>query len=332
MKAERRHELQENQLAAWLSGKYVDARPYLTAGVAILAGAALIWVVWNWYSRSTASARDELWNNFYQAASESSANEDTPLREFISEHSKDPVGIAARQRLAFIQMGKGADAQLFSRETSMAAYQEAIDLFDEVRELTDDESLRRFAALQIALCHESRYDLDAAIKEYEAIVTQYKGTAEADRASSRLEDLKNPATKDFYAWHRIVNPAATTPTAPNTVIEPATDLNNLPDSPPADPMPPADPATPANPATTTPAPTTDPVTTDPVTTDPVTTDPATTDPATPANPTPPANPTGEPPAGPPPTESPAPEAPNGENPAGESPAAEPPAGTPPPPG
>jgi tetratricopeptide (TPR) repeat protein len=309
MKAERRHELQENQLAAWLSGKYVDARPYLTAGVAILAGAALIWVVWNWYSRSTASARDELWNNFYQAASESSANEDTPLREFISEHSKDPVGIAARQRLAFIQMGKGADAQLFSRETSMAAYQEAIDLFDEVRELTDDESLRRFAALQIALCHESRYDLDAAIKEYEAIVTQYKGTAEADRASSRLEDLKNPATKDFYAWHRIVNPAATTPTAPNTVIEPATDLNNLPDSPPADPVPPANPAA-TNPATTT--------------------DPANTDPVTPENPTPPANPTDTPSAGEPPAESPAPAAPQGENPAGESPAGENPAADPPP--
>jgi tetratricopeptide (TPR) repeat protein len=309
MKAERRHELQENQLAAWLSGKYVDARPYLTAGVAILAGAALIWVVWNWYSRSTASARDELWNSFYQAASESSANEDTPLREFISEHSKDPVGIAARQRLAFIQMGKGADAQLFSRETSMAAYQEAIDLFDEVRELTDDESLRRFAALQIALCHESRYDLDAAIKEYEAIVTQYKGTAEADRATSRLEDLKNPATKDFYAWHRIVNPAATTPTAPNTVIEPATDLNNLPDSPPADPVPPANPAA-TNPATTT--------------------DPANTDPVTPENPTPPANPTDTPSAGEPPAESPAPAAPQGENPAGESPAGENPAADPPP--
>jgi tetratricopeptide (TPR) repeat protein len=319
MKAERRHELQENQLAAWLSGKYVDARPYLTAAVAIVAGVALIWFVWSWYSRSTTSAQNEVWNSYYQAANESNTGDDSPLREFISEHSNEPVGIAARERLAIMQMGKGADAQLYSRDASMAAYQEAIELFDEVHELTEDESLKRFASFQIALCHESRYDLDAAIKSYEEIVERYAGTASADRAIQRLEDLKNPATKDFYAWHRVVNPAATTPAAPSVPIEPATNLDDLPDAPPADPMPPADPLA-------TDAPVTDPA--------------APKDPATPENPMPPTNPPeSTPPATTPPATDPIPPAdapaegePKVENPGGDQPAADADGNESPPPG
>ncbi|RIK77634.1 MAG: hypothetical protein DCC68_16885 [Planctomycetota bacterium] len=251
MKAERRHELQENQLAAWLAEKYVDVRPYLTAAIVGVAALALAWAGWSWYSKSTATAQAETWNRFYKAVSDSSASDDTPLRDFIRDFPTDPAGIAARQRLAILLMSKGANGQLVSRDASRAAYQEAIENFAQVRRATDDESLKRFATLQIAIAHESRYDLDKALEEYQSVVKQWPGSAEAERAAVRIDELNNQATKDFYEWHRIANPAATTPTAPKVPIEPAKDLDKLPDAPPAEPMPPAD-ATPP-PATTPPA-------------------------------------------------------------------------------
>lgn len=253
MKAERRHELQENQLAAWLAHKYVDVRPYVTTVVVALIALTLAWFAWSWYSSTTASAQAETWNRYYKALGETSASNDTPLREFIRDFPDDPAGIAARERLAIILMGKGANSQLTSRDASRAAYEEAIENFNVVRRETDDESLRRFASLHIALAHESRYDLEKALEEYEAVAKTWPGSAEADRAARRIEDLKNPATKELYDWHRTVNPLATAPLVPQVPIEPAADLGTLPDAPPADPMPPADavPATPA-PADSTP--------------------------------------------------------------------------------
>lgn len=254
MKAERRHELQENQLASWLAEKYVDVRPYLTAAVAGVAVLALAWAGWSWYSKSAATAQAETWNRFYKAVSESSANDDTPLRDFIRDFPKDPAGLAAQQRLAIILMSKGANSQLVGRDASRAAYQEAIENFAQVRTATDDVSLKRFATLQIAIAHESRYDLDKALEEYRSIVKQWPNSAEAERAAVRIEELSNQATKDFYEWHRIANPAVTTPTPPKAPIEPAKDLDKLPDAPPAEPAPPADATTPpsAAPSTTTP--------------------------------------------------------------------------------
>lgn len=248
MKAERRHELQQNELADWLAQKFVAVRPYVMTIVASLVGVAVLWVGWSWYSRSTATAKTEVWNQYYKALEAAGRREQQPLLDFVKAHPDEPVGIAARQRLALIQMENAANLQLTNRAASLTAYQEAIDNFKQVRAATDDETLKRFASYQIALALESRYELDEAVAEYREIREKWPGSMEAEQADLRIKDLSNPATRAFYEWHRTVDPLATTPAAPSVPVEPSEDLSTLPDEPPSETTtPPAEESTPEEP-------------------------------------------------------------------------------------
>ncbi|MEX2187304.1 MAG: hypothetical protein WD875_10935 [Pirellulales bacterium] len=254
MKAERRHELQHNQLAEWLARKTVAVRPYITTIFVSMLAVVAVWVAYSWYSSSTAAAKSETWNRYYTALDAFAAGDDAPLRDFVSNHVGEPAGLVARQRLAMFQMSSAAARQLSSRDASRLAYQEAIDNFIEVRAATNVETLKRYASYQIAQARESRYDLDEAIKDYEAIVEKWPESMEAEQAKLRLADLKNPETKKGYEWHRTVNPTVTPPTAPTTPVAPATNLDDLPDAPPADAAatPAADGSKPAAPKATVP--------------------------------------------------------------------------------
>lgn len=233
MKAERRHELQQNELADWLAAKYVGVRPYVTTIVAVIVAVAAVWIAYSWYRSSVDSAKMETWNQFYKAVESSTTNDDTPLRDFVRDYQDSPAGVIAQQRLAMLQMSIAANRQLSNRSGSLAAYQEAIDNFSEVIAKTDNEALKRFASFQIALARESRYELDAAIKAYEEIIEKWPGSMEAQEAALRVADLKNPATVAWYDWHRTVNPAAPPP-VPTPPVEPSSDLDTLPDAPPTD--------------------------------------------------------------------------------------------------
>lgn len=235
MKVEHRHDTQQNQLANWMADKYVDVKPYITTILAGAVAVVAIWVAYSWYNRSAETAAADTWNTFYKNIS---AGDDDLIRSFIREHSGEPVATVARQRLALRLMTKAAASQLTNRDQSRAMYQEAFDLFSQVRDETDDVSLQRFASYQAALARESRYDLDEAIAAYTKIVEQWPDSMEGQRAKLRLEDLRRPATKEFYEWHKTATPATTPPpTAPAVSVEPSTDLDKLP---PADPMPPAE--------------------------------------------------------------------------------------------
>lgn len=241
MKVEHRHDMHQNQLADWMADKYVDVKPYLTTILAGAVAVAAIWVAYSWYTRSAETAAADTWNTFYKNVT---TGDDDLIRSFIREHSGEPVATVARQRLGLRLMTKAAASQLTNREQSRAMYQEAIDLFSQVRDETDDVSLQRFASYQVAVARESRYDLDEAIAAYTKIVEQWPDSMEGQRAKLRLEDLKRPATKEFYEWHKTATPATTPPpTAPVAPVEPSTDLDKLP---PTDPMPPAEPMPPAD--------------------------------------------------------------------------------------
>lgn len=234
MKAERRHELQHNDLAAWLAKKFIAVRPYVITVVAAIVAVVVVWMGYSWYAQGSAAAKAETWNQYYASLNEAAAGDDAKLRDFIRVHAEEPAGLVARQRFAMMKMSIAAARQLSSRDASREAYQEAIDEFAQVRQATNDDTLKRFVSYQIALARESRYDLDEATTEYKSIVEKWPGSMEAERAEFRLADLKNPETKDLYEWHRTVNPSATPPVAPQAPVEPDTNLDALPDAPPAE--------------------------------------------------------------------------------------------------
>ena len=190
MDSEERHELQENDLAAFFKnfGEFWNA--YGTWIVATVAAVALVFAAYNLITSQIETARQNAWLDLYGSVSYES------YQLVAEEHSGKPAVVAAANLrgadLLLAQANeptRGEDEQetsgLLSRDealaTAEAMYQAAYDAAPDV--------LFRLNALEgLGVVAESRYDLDAARQRYTAIVEEAGGAYPSwqGRAEQRL--------------------------------------------------------------------------------------------------------------------------------------------------
>ena len=74
MKSERRHQLEQNELAKWIAAKFEALRPYQNAllGVALLVAAVLIG--YGVYARQAAAGKAAGWDKFHAAFAKNNLN------------------------------------------------------------------------------------------------------------------------------------------------------------------------------------------------------------------------------------------------------------------
>jgi len=101
MKAERRHELQDNELASWLGQHLEQLKPYARMVVAIFVLSLAVAVAGGWWMRDQAATVQMGWNEFYQAFS---SRDSDKLKNVAERYAGTQVAIWARQAEADIQL------------------------------------------------------------------------------------------------------------------------------------------------------------------------------------------------------------------------------------
>jgi tetratricopeptide (TPR) repeat protein len=202
MKAEKRHELETNYLAAWLGQMLKKTQPYHNAitwvlvAVVVLLGILVVWS--KFMHRGAASA----WDDFHSAMA---ADNLVELERIAEKHPGTPVAhwgliVSADARLA------DACKQVFADKASAAQdLRKAVEAYTTVVDQSREPRLRQRALFGRARAYETLSgtpqgtgELPKAIADYERLVDSYPEGTYTAIASEQLKRLKSQDIKLFY--------------------------------------------------------------------------------------------------------------------------------------
>ncbi|HEX4148207.1 MAG TPA: hypothetical protein VHY20_04430 [Pirellulales bacterium] len=225
MKTERRHELQQNELADWLAEKVVQAKEHAGVIWATVLGVVVLVSVGMYMSRRSANQTAVAWEEFFNASSSGNADQ---LRRLADAAPDSEAGKWARLGLADQSLQQGID-QLFQDPTAARkSLIGAVESYRWVREHGGDKLLEERAALGLAKAYESQDKLPEARQEYEKLLKAWPDSVFASEAKHRLQDLDKKSTREFYDWfaQREVRSLDNEPGVPG--LKPKFDASNLP--------------------------------------------------------------------------------------------------------
>jgi tetratricopeptide (TPR) repeat protein len=219
MKAERRHELQQNEVADWVASTIERVKPYSRAIVAVAVAGTVLLIAYIVLSGRSERKQSDAWNDYYQAVQAESKDVATDLESVARQHSGVPAGLWAEVALADLKLGEGIDSLFREKQVAQSKLRSAIQHYETVLDEADDALLVARARYGLARAYESLGQLKEARQVYEQIVGSSGTNAYISVAKERLKDLERSSTQDFYAWFAKQEPVA---------LPPASDLPGTP--------------------------------------------------------------------------------------------------------
>jgi hypothetical protein len=204
MKTERRHELQSNQLAEFLTDAGEKAKPYAKGLLGVALAALVIVCAYLYLSRRAAAEEGASWDSAWQAIS--SRNEDD-LRTVISKYPNKPAAIWSQLVLADIELGRGVAGLFAQKSAGRDLIRSAYEDYQHVAEHATHPLLREQAQFGMGRAQESLNQLDKAREAYEKVVKDFPSGPYAKRAQQRADELARDSTKVFYDWFAAAEPA-----------------------------------------------------------------------------------------------------------------------------
>ena len=201
MKAEKRHELEQNELADWLGEQIEAVKPYAPMiGIVALGGLlAIVLIGYLWTSGPAASARS--WSMYFSAANErDSEGRVTTLEAFAKEMPNTPASLWATQAVGDIHLSQGS-MQLFSdREEARKSLDKAEEALLKVETGAQDGMLKTRARLSLGKLYEAKCLPDKAKEYYQRVVTDEKDSAIGKVAQRAVERLSDKRDVELLAW------------------------------------------------------------------------------------------------------------------------------------
>ncbi len=233
MKNERRHELQQNSLAAWIEQSINQFKPHantITAGV--VAVAALV-SVYYYFSSQRASSHDKAWDQYLQAVDEQGYE---ALAKLGDDYPNSRVGMCAMLVAADRQLQSGVEALFHDRTAAAQDLGMALDNYTQVAEKADDPLLLQRGLIgkayaEESLAYDSADNLRAAKATYEQYLAEFPDGIFAEQAQIRLSDLGNPATASFYDWFAAQTVGSPEATDDIPGLDSSSELDELPEGP-----------------------------------------------------------------------------------------------------
>lgn len=197
--ADKRHELQKNELAEWLGHQIEEIKPHLVPIVGVSLVAVAIIVALTIYFGSGGGASPEAWSNYFATFGE--RDTDAELKKVIEAQTNNAAGHWAMQSLGDMQLAQ-ATALLFtpSRDQAADKLAEAEKLFKEVITSTRDPLLLTRARFSLAKTLESQLKPEEARKVYEQIAQEDAKSALGQAAAAAAKRLSNPREVELLAW------------------------------------------------------------------------------------------------------------------------------------
>jgi hypothetical protein len=197
MKSERRHELQQNDLAIYLDRINKSIEPYSRIIAIVVAGLFIGAIALMYYSSEQSGKRSVATFDLIKA----SASQDSEVLLEVGERYPDTIaGAWARIYQGRQYLVEGIQALYNDRENAEQLLADAQAAFRNAMASSNDPLLRSRAHFGIARALESLGDVDAAIESYGDVIAVNESEAMVKEANDRIETLTHPRTQEFLAW------------------------------------------------------------------------------------------------------------------------------------
>ena len=192
MRSERRHELQQNELADWLTDGIETVKPYVNVILGLTILILIVVVGGTWWVQQSSAESAEAWDSYYLALTSGKAAE-------LSAVAKDyPDAKAARWAevvAADMYLGSGCNQLFSNRADANIELDKAAELFLQV---INKSVLLDRATFGLAQTREAMGELDEAKTLYEKVTQSWPNSPFAEISARRLKALEQPSTLAFY--------------------------------------------------------------------------------------------------------------------------------------
>src|SRR5262245_43607847 len=211
MKSERRHELQQNELADWLGEKIEALKPQATLIATIALVVVVVIVAGTWWLGSGEHASAQNWSSYFTAL-----NQPRDSEKLLEKLSLDKAGTApamwATMSLADSSAEQGGRLMFSDRPEAQKLLTKAEAAYKLVeKEAASEPQLQARARWGLAKVYESLCKSEEALKYYEQVAASQKDTAIGKAAAADAARLKKPQQADLLAWFAVQTPKRPAP-------------------------------------------------------------------------------------------------------------------------
>lgn len=229
MKSERRHELEQNSLAQWLTENADRVKPYANTILGVLLVIVLAVLVYNWWSGNAATNKEVAWDEMLGATSKALSTQDASDLDLVAEnHPNSKAGLWAAVTAGDLRLAFGADSRFSNKDVADDDLKAAVENYHFVLDEARDSVLRERATFGLARAYETQGDLEKAVERYKEVVQHYPDGLYKPVAQDRLAFLESPAGKSFYKKFAQFKPEPALADEPGTPgARPEFDLDSL---------------------------------------------------------------------------------------------------------
>ena len=195
MRSERRHELQQNELADWLSDGIETVKPYtnVTLGLTILI--LIVVVGGTWWIRQSAAESAEAWDSYYIALVSGNPAAFTTVAE---DYPDSKAARWAEVVAADLYLGTGCDLLFSNRADANIELDKAAEFYAQVLKKSRESVLLDRATFGLAQTREAMCELDKAKALYKKVAQSWPDGPFAKISARCLKKLEQPSTLAFY--------------------------------------------------------------------------------------------------------------------------------------
>ncbi len=194
---DRRHELQQNDLAVYLDKINRSVEPYSRI-IAVAVGVLIVGAVGlGFYNTRRIGDRSDATLQLIQAT----ASQDAEVLESVYQNYPDTAaGAWARLYQGQRYLSQGIQSLYSNRTNATDLLEDAQRNLKNALASSDDTLLQSRAHYGIASAAEALGNIDEAIDAYREVIAVNESDAIVKYAEERIKTLSNPSSKEFLAW------------------------------------------------------------------------------------------------------------------------------------
>jgi hypothetical protein len=211
MDGDRRHELEENDLAESTVAIVDRVRPHLRT-IALAVGTVVAGLgAWTVVSSQQAASRGQSWDACMVALSEGNPER---LTDVIRRYPGSPAAQWSQLMMADAAIGEGTQLLFIDRERARQRLDSAVGIYGGLLSERPRGLIAERAVFGMAKARESLGQLEEARRGYEAVVAEYPESAVRGIAENRIAALSRESTREWYDWFDGWKPAPAKPAEP----------------------------------------------------------------------------------------------------------------------
>jgi tetratricopeptide (TPR) repeat protein len=195
MKSQRRHELEQNELADWLAQNIAAIRPYQNMFLGIVVLLALGGMCYAWWSRQASSQVVQASDLLYSAVG---SGNPAALVDVATKFPNTDVAQFANVAAADLLLDNGCNTLFSNKATARERLRKAIELYTAVLKQSPAAMIAERATFGRGRAREALGELGEARGDYDNVVKTWPEGTFAAAAATRLRDIDRPAIKEMY--------------------------------------------------------------------------------------------------------------------------------------